>query len=312
MSTTFQFASHYNRITPSRQLETNLTAWVAWSFLALGAFQNVQRSTLTAHGSRSPARLRYCNDPGYTTGTVWEGLRTDWVWESGVPYSSGQPIAISGVWVNSQFVAVGTTGSQAYRINYPEGRILFDSPQPTGSVLEVEHSPRLVQVHRGSTPWFREVAFRSFRADDPQWETPAGSGGSWDILSMNRVQLPAVVIEVLPQTRHIPWEIGNSTSAVRQTVFFHVLASNPHDQMRLHDLLVDQKDNTVPTFDCNQVIWPLDRYGSPSASSLTYPQLCQQAPWKSLRLAEMASVDHGEIGRHLYWCSVEALVDRTP
>jgi hypothetical protein len=310
---TFRGVDHIGQSLASDQLESSLITWLQWGLLGVGAFENVTRASLspTLQGNRALSTLHPLRDPNFTDGTVWQGLRSDWVWESGIPYAPGQPIAVSGVYINSTFVPSTATGTYAHRIMYPEGRVLFDSPQPTGLQVQVEHTYRTVQVRSADQPWFQALVFQSQRADNPQWDAPPGSGGDWGILAQNRVQLPALVVEVVPRARLTPYEMGNVSQTLRQDVLVHVLTETPWERKRLHDILLAQKDVAVQTFDKNVVTFPLDAFGTPVAGALTYPQMCQQAPWRPARWVEASSEDQGDLGERCYWASVRGtfLVD---
>ena len=78
------------------ELENNLKAYLDWSLLGIGAFTNVYRAT-SGYPSGDMSRLRPVFDLAYSSGTVWQGIRKDWVWETGVEYKSSVVGAISGI-----------------------------------------------------------------------------------------------------------------------------------------------------------------------------------------------------------------------
>src|SRR3990172_8402618 len=118
----------------TEQLKGNLKTWLDWAFLEVGAFTNIIVPTTGQYGGLNH-RLRLTADPNYSSGEVWQGFRQDWVWETGTSYRV-QPIQASGVIVNNVFYPTLTTiGAYAHRIEYPNGRVVFNSPISTTGVV---------------------------------------------------------------------------------------------------------------------------------------------------------------------------------
>jgi hypothetical protein len=295
--------SDYGEALLTEQVEANLVTWLQWSLLGIGAFENVglgQQSAWDADRSR----LRVAQDPRYPANTLWQAHRSDWCWESGIPYST-QPVQVSGVWVNDAFVPTTGTGPYQHRVNYPLGQVVFASAVPATAVVQAEFSSRFVQVRRSDEPWFRRVTFDSLRADDVQFAEPSTSGGgSWAVLAENRVQLPAVVVEPVLNGTARPLEIGSSAQEYTQDFLLHVMAETPWDRKRVHDLCRLQVDKRIVTFDLNEAPPPLDGYGRLNAGALTYPQLCEAYPWRQLRVARVDSADQPQLGRNLWWSTL--------
>lgn len=302
----FKGVDHLAQALVGDQLELNVYSWLRWGLLGVGAFTGVTDPSGAAPHGGAPAKLRPVVDPRYAppAGTTYffEGARPDWVWETGVPYAV-QPAPVSGVWVDGAFVPAAATGVYAHRVNYPEGRVYFPTPVPTGADVRATHAYRTVHVRRADEPWFREAAFRSLRADEA-FAAPAGSGGSWEVLAQNRVPLPALVVEVVNRVGLTPLEVGGSARIHRQDCVVHVLAETPWDARRLHDLLVEQYDKRVPTFDANAVTFPLDAAGAPASGALTFPGLAAAHPWRTVRVARVDSVPQDDLGGKLYWTAV--------
>jgi hypothetical protein len=307
----FRGVTHYGRYTPTDQVEGGLVAWLEWSLLGIGAFDTVARGQASAHGSADRSLLKPVSDPrGVTANTVWQGLRTDWCWESGVPYSA-QPTVASGVYVNGAFYPTASTSGQfAHRIDYPRGQVVFSGAVPATSVVQAAHSYKFVQVRRTDEPFVRELARRSFRADDPQFKTPSASGGgAWDLLAENRVQLPAVLVEPVVNRRGGPLELGSHAGVYRDAFLLHVVAETPWDKKRLADVLTGQFDAVIPTFDRDSAPMPLDGYGRPTASALTYPALASGYPWRPVRVARAESFGQKTADPKLHWATVRFEVE---
>lgn len=257
------------------QLEDNLIQFFNWGLLGIGAFGNVTIGSPTGVYVGDTSRLRPLKDPYYIDGQAWEGFRQDWVWESGVEYFI-QPIGISGVWVNHIFYPANTTGIYAHDTDYPRGRVVFDAPIADwqNTLVQAEYSYRLYSFQSADQPWFRQVMFESFRVDDSQFLQ--FSSGVWNVLADSRVQLPVVVVEVVPRRQIYGYELGG-TSQIHQDILFHIFSENAYDRKRMMDIITYQKDKTLPLFDKNTVIqnnaWPLAWDGSIASGARAFPDL---------------------------------------
>lgn len=292
----FKNVSDITESLPSDQLESNLLAFFQYGLVSIGGFYNVTIPAPGAYGG-DQHRLRPASDPNYDDGQVWEGLRKDWVWETGVPYRI-DPIRVSGVFIDGDFHSVDGTGTYAHHVNYPLGRVVFDSAISPSSVVTCEFSPRYFQLYPADSRWFQEIQAGTFRADDSQFLT-AGSG-AWATLAGNRVQLPATVVEAEMRVEQRPFEIGNYTQVHRQAVAFHVFSEGRPDLKRLHDIITVQKDKRINAYDLNEVrasgTYPLDEYGTPAASGKMYPDLVNDHFWRQVRLVDVRSYPQPRLG----------------
>lgn len=284
----------------SDQLEANLTSFFQWGFLGVGGFFNVVIPTSGAYGGNQH-QLRLSEDPNYLPGQVWEGFRKDWVWETGVPYST-QPVRVSGVYVNGNFQPATGVGPYEFSVNYPMGQVVFNAPISTGSLVTCEYSYRQHQWYTADSPWWQEVQLDSYRVDDPMF-LQYGSG-AWSVLADHRVQLPAVVVEATPKTQRWGKQIGDLSQIVRQDVLFHILAETNFDRKTLHDVITYQWQHRILGYDKNLVLasgwYPLNPDGSPQPSGLQYPDLVMNAFWEQIRFMGMASQDHRRFGPVYY------------
>lgn len=267
------------------QIENNLKLYFDWVFLGAGGwFDALRNSNGGAYGG-SFSTLRKVTDPSFTTGTVWEGARKDWVWESGVNYTDKQgsihnPVQISGVYINGNFATSG------YYVDYPNGRVVFTNRE--SGPVQVEHSFRQIQTLCASkNSWFNELHFGSFRIDDSQFSI-VGSG-HWDMLAHKRVQMPAVIVEVVPVRSFIPYELGNIANWSRQDVILHIFGETAWDRDHLIDILSPQQDHNFWLFDVNRVLesgaYPLDERGT-KVNNLTYADLVSPTGyrWQNTRI----------------------------
>jgi hypothetical protein len=276
-------------------LETSVHMFLQNGFLCTGAFTNVLVPTgqfVAGEGFHSlPSyKLRLTRDPRYVAGSVWESARADWVWESGIDYSY-QPIQISGIYLNDNFIPKETVGPTGFKINYPEGKIVFNSAIPTNSVVKCEYSYRNVRLATADSHWFQTVQFDSFRVDDNQFLTKGS--GMWDILSLNRIQLPAVVLETLPSVVMKGYELGAINRVHKQDMFMHVLAEIPWDRKQIHDIILNQWEKRFWGVDKKKLLadkkYPLLFDGQLSPSGISYEQITTDYQWKLISFDKIRS-----------------------
>ena len=82
----FKGVSHIGEDLLLNDLELNMKVWLDYSFMHLGAWFDVSIPTSGAYGGDF-ATLKFISDRSYTDGQVWEGVRKDWVWETGINYT---------------------------------------------------------------------------------------------------------------------------------------------------------------------------------------------------------------------------------
>lgn len=265
-TTSFKNVSSIGDPSHGEVIEHNIITYIDWCFLQTGAFYNINIPSSGSYGG-DRHRLRPVSDPRYTDGQVWEGYRTNWVWESG---TTRDPIAISGVFVDGTFLP----RSGDYHINYPDGQVVFDTAISTDSVVQLEYSHKLIKTTSASNvPWFQEGHTRSFRVDDSSFMQ---GSGFWNQLSQTRVQLPAIAVEVIGTGPYQGYQLGGGQYK-RINVLLHVIAEDDSTAKRLASILSEQNDATIYLYDVKRMInnnaFPLDYRGAITANPLTYPDL---------------------------------------
>lgn len=234
--------------TISNILLDNFVNFYDWGFLDAGSFYNIGIPQSGIYGGDRHI-LRSVDDPNYMDGRIWEGYRQNWVWESGIDGTSQQPIAISGVFVDDVFYATGNV-TQPFYVDYPNGRVVFDSAVSTNSEVKLEFSHKWVQVVPAEgIPWFRQIQQRSFR-NESGFQV-SGSGG-WAQLGQTRVQLPALAIEVNPPSTLQGYQLGGG-QWVNNDVVFHVITENHWECKNIVDSITYQNDRTIHLFDPTKV-----------------------------------------------------------
>lgn len=272
--TEFRGIDHIGKKSLSEIVSDNLISWVDWSFLCLGAFQNISLSGVGIYNTNK-SRLRLIDDKRTTLGSVWEGFRNNWIWQSGVPVSQ-QPTRPSGVYVNSSFVPANSSGTYAHIIDYPRGRVVFNTAIPTGSIVENEYSYRNINViDANNSPYFQRIQMDSERVDDPQF-LQTNSGAYYNV-SDTRLQLPQVAIDVTSFDNSRPAEIGSGGRWKQNKIGFYVFAESDQIADRIGDIIQDQEMRTLYLYDSNVVAsgnyYPLTSSGTIASGAKTYPQM---------------------------------------
>lgn len=283
-------------------LESNFKMFFDWSFLKIGAWLDatIPNSGTIYTQSIPPAQLLLVDDPSYTLGKVWQGIRKDWVWESGIVFNNTSPINISGLFINNTYVPYS---SGSYIINYPEGKVIFNNSISKTSKVKINHSYRYVQTYRSSdSPWFNLIQYPSLNNSDK--DIVQLSNGEWSIGSNHRIQLPAIVIESVPRSRSRPYEIGAQNLWIEQDLSFYVLAENKNDRNKLLDIIRLQQDLNIKLFDTNALTqndkYPLNYNGDKNNNYLIYPLIVDQFLWKLCFIKNVSLFEMDNITPNLF------------
>ena len=277
--------------TLNNEIQDNLIEFFDWALLKKGNYFNVSVGETSPDGY-DYSQLRLSSNENYTTGTCWEGVRSNWVWQSGVSYSPTPLVGtnnakpgVSGVYVDDTFYPTTTTGAYAHHVDYFNGRVVFDSPIPTGSKVQVEHSYKWINVvYANSVPWLREIQYRSY---DVNGEFLQPSKGKWDIPPEARLQLPAIAVEIVPRRNITGFQFGGG-SYVNTDVLFHCIAEDEITRNKLVDIVSLQNEKTFYAFNSNLVAssgdFPLDYRGTPVSGALNFEELVLKHYGPDIRL----------------------------
>ena len=276
----------------SDQLETNLTVFYDYTSLKAGNWFDVKIPTSGAYGGNAH-KLRLDEDPSYTKGQVWSAHRMSWVWESGFSNAGISPIQISGVYVDGTFYPNGSAGAYAFKIDYPFGRIIFDTAIATNANVQCEFSYKWINWHTADAQWYKDLQFNSFRVDDKTY-LQYGSG-NWAVPPHRRLQMPAVVAEIGGRRSFKGYELGGG-QIVYQDVFFHIFSEDHWARKQLIDVITYQNDKKIYLFNKNTLNFPLKEDGSLVANPKTYPDYISETGagghlWKGAVLSNMSLVN---------------------
>lgn len=292
----FKGVYHIGEDTISPIIEKSVIAWLDWCSMGVGGYFNVSVDQSGAYGGNwSKLHLADATEEGFAKGKVWEGVRKNWVYESGVSYSV-PPIQITGIYVNSTFYGTGTNvpvGS-GWNVNYPLGRVEFDYAMPTGTVIKLDYSHKYYSFESSKVGWFRELAYKTFSPEEETLEE-YGSGVK-TVLNHNRIQLPAVVAEVQANTKFLGLMLGGG-QYVYKSIKFHIFAETPWECTKMVDILTTQNETTINGLHFNMMAansgMPLTADGYTWSGTKNYPQLLSSFPWGTIRLFNMGAYDDG-------------------
>jgi hypothetical protein len=292
-------------------LESNFKTYLDWAFLNIGAWFSVSVNSSGLYGTNSHSQLILAEDPSYDVGEAWQGIRKDWVWETGVVFNNISPTNISGIYIDNVFTPYS---SGEFTIDYPNGRIIFDDAIDDDSSVKLNYSYRYVQTYRANdSPWFNVLQFSSFETNNK--DITRTEDGDWSIGGQHRIQMPAIVVESLARSRSRPYEIGNNNLIIEQDIAFHILAENKNDRNKLLDILRLQQDSVIVLYDSNVIaqndLYPLDYNGDRKNNPLMYPNMVSQYGWrkcwiKNVNLFEIDSF-HPYLHRGLVRATVEII-----
>ncbi len=308
-TTTLKGVTVWKKDTHTNNLLYGTIDFFRWGLLQIGAYENITQSPPSSGvfgGDRF--RLPLHEDPSYTLGQAWRGFRPDWVWESGVDFSPA-PIVASGVSVDGSFhPSASTTGTFAHYIDFPRGRVIFDSPIPTGSLVQANFSPRSISVVSAEEVGIQEALYDSHRVDRATFLTSQTSG-LWNRLQEISQTLPMVAFEVV-NSNFRPRELGGG-NYIDTDFLVYILSDNPDDRNQLEDIIKYQHEKAFWLYDRGDIktspAYPisLDFRGAPVTTPMIYPQIVADPSesgfrWRQCRINEVTLDTSDSINNWLY------------
>lgn len=273
------------------QLEINMKSFLDWGFLSAGGFINVNRSINNVYGSPI-YRLYSVEDPNFNNGQIWQTMRKDWVYESGISVNGASPIPISGLYIGNTYYDSSTTGSYSYKIDYANSRIIFNNKIATNSVITMNYSYRWIQVYnlKDAALWWQQLQYSS---DSNSTHFAQKNNGDFVIDPKYRVQMPAIVIETVPRGTARPFRLGDKSLRIDQDLIFHVLAQNINERNNIIDIIRLQQDKVLPFYNVDKVVennaYPFNFDGSLNDNRIQYNGLINSDEyiWRTCRLKDM-------------------------
>lgn len=293
--------------TLNNDIQDGLIEYLDYALLDKGNYFNTELGELAPNG-QDYSRLSLVQDPNYTDGQVWEGFRKNWVWQSGVQFSPAPLVGtddakpgVSGVYVGGSFHPTSSVGTYAHYIDHYYGRVIFDSPIPTGSIVQAEHSYKWINVvYANDLPWYKEIQLETTSPTSQFFEAKKGE---WNIPAEARLQLPAIAIEVVPTRTFKGYQLGGG-QFVKNDVIFHCIAEDEITRNKLLDIISYQSDKIMPLFNSNTLHasgdFPLDYRGVPVSGALQYPDIVKNHYGGKIRFTQMSIQEMVTIGSDIY------------
>ena len=301
MSQYFQQLKGFNSVfdsTLNNEILDSIVEYFDWALLEKGNYFNTTSGELAPNGL-DYSELRASSNDHYSSGQVWEGFRKNWVWQSGISYDAAPLVSlddanpgVSGVYVNGQFKPNTITGTYEHYIDHFNGKVIFNSPIPTGSTVQVEHSYKWINVcYANNLPWIREIQKNTLQPDSTFKNL---SDGQWDVPPELRLQLPTIAVEIVPSRTFKGYQLGGG-QFVYTDVIFHCLAESEIVRNKLIDIVSLQNDKSIYIFNSNAISanthpasgFPLDYRGVPVSGALRYPDLVEAYPGGKLRFSNV-------------------------
>lgn len=293
----------------NNEIQDNLIEYFDWGLLEKGNYFNVTIGETSSDGL-DYSLLKPSANPHFASGQAWEGFRKNWIWQSGISVPSGfsGPLVgaddlypgISGVYVDDAFYPSNTSGTYSHYVDYFNGRVVFNSPIPSGSKVQAEYSYKYINVlYSSSLPWLREVQYRSLEVND----SFINKSDDFRLPAESRIQLPAIAIEIVPRRTFRGYQLGGG-QIVYTDVIFHCLAEDEFTRNQLLDIVSIQNDQNIALFDSNNIVEnnksPLSYQGFPVSGSYRYPDLLYNFPGGSLRLTNSIVQNIDTINSNFY------------
>jgi len=288
---TFDNIDAFSDYSVMAQVEENLKAYLDYSFLNIGGFVNVSSGNTIYSVNNTRTTV---SQASYVPGKVWETYRKDWVYETGISYNGTSPTIVSGVSINNIFLPTPTgSGNYGYKLDYPNGQIIFNKPIPTGSKVFVNHSYRKCQVYKSSTAnWWGEFRNAIYS----------------DLPNEYSIQTPAIVIEPTNRSNLIPYQLGDRSFFVDQDMLLYIFADSAIERNNISDMIRLQKEKTLYMYDINRVIkngvYPLRYDGQVNNSGQNYPSLLNNPTYSYLKLfvKDVDLLGLETYSKKLFWC----------
>ena len=260
--------NHYGDTTLSDLLIDNLVQFLNHGFLEIGAYINVPSGKVSYNGG-DMSRMNPVFATGATNYTIWRGTKNNWVWESNITlkYASGtQPIVATGIYLN------GSSTPTGYYIDFSRGQVVFNSPQPSNSLVQVPHTLRAVQVYRCDSNEYREI--------ESNWRQ-VNTSGIYN--NQYKAYLPAVFVDISKFETIRGSQLGSRMKFVKANVNFEIFTNNDYELKRLIDILYMLEEKSIKLFHPENSPRPLNYRGELINPSSTYVNLIEQYPYGDAR-----------------------------
>lgn len=258
-------------------IKQNLKLFLEDLFLRNGFFETVSVGETNFYGSDisvlQPGDTVYLN-PDATfpqADRVYQSAFKNWVHEEGLPSISGVgiPIVASGVTVGGTFYPTATTsGTFAHIIDYPNGRVIFNTALAGSPTVQAEFSYKLITVDGANIfgnenrPILTETSFK----DNPR-ET-----GVDTYPDVEARTLPAIFIDVLSRENQ-GYELGTRLPIQDYFGVLHIWTRHEIHRDLIEDVIADEFRNVLLGINFNDAPDPLLHFGQKNPNFPGYSDL---------------------------------------
>lgn len=279
--------------TISNEILDSLVEFFDWGLLQKGNYFNVNLGEEDRKGV-DLSKLILSDSKAFTTGRAWDGLKSNWVWQSGIAFSPS-PIIATGIYLNDVFYALNNN-TKPYYIDYFNGRVVFDTAIATTSKVQVEHSYKWIGVDYANS--FDGI--RAIQSDSQSLSTEM------------TIRLPIIAIEVVNRNKMTGYELGGG-QIVETMVLFHCIARDEPTKNRMVDIISYQNEKSIFTFDSVRLAqnreFPLDYRGFPKPGALNFRDLVIKYPRYKLRFFNVKTSNMEMKGNSLFGATVKLDVE---
>lgn len=264
------------RLMAKSLVKANLELWLNDIFLKEGMYQNVSTSETDIY-NRDISVLVSTSDESFVDGRVWQSAFKEWVHESGITpiYSVAAPIVASGVTVNSIFYpkdsgAIGYNPLFAHAIDYRNGRIIFDSPISTSSIVQGNFAYKEITVDQADVyeneqkEFYMETAYK----DNP-YQT-----GVIIYPEANSRTLPMVLIDIVDRTSE-PYELGAPANIAKFNTTLIVWSRDSYIRDTIEGMLSSRERSVLLGINFNNAPDPLTYLNDKNPSFTNYDNFAQ-------------------------------------
>lgn len=259
-------------------VKSNLDLWLNDLFLRDGLFHTITVGETDIYG-RDLSELIPISDEDFADGCVWQSHFKSWVHESGITPTDSDiapPLLPSGVVIGGTFYAQDSTSpdynaSLAHHFDFPNGRIIFDSPVPTDSGVKAAFSYKDISIDFSNSyenetkDLFIETAYK----DNP-YQT-----GVLSYPDKNQRVLPMVLIGIQGR-QNDAYELGSASNVAVLNGTFQIFTREPYIKDIIEDLICSQEHTVLLGIDFNTAPQPLDYYGDKNPAFTNYSSLANE------------------------------------
>lgn len=253
-----------------QQIKTNLQQFLEFRFLQEGRFFNVAKSQANYNGVNISQLKPETRDPRNTTNEVWQSPFHNWVFEDGVTVPSGfvAPVIPTGIFVNSSFKFRGDA-TYGHAIDFPNGRVIFDTPANLLSTDVVEAAFAYKQYHVQAGERHDQVYFNSL-IESSLKDNPNASGAVV-YPAVEDIVMPALFFDVTDSS-FTGLALGGGKIGTFE-ITFHLFARDKYMADDAIDIIGELEDAPMSIVNFDTAPFPLDFDGDIDSGYIPYQDL---------------------------------------